>query len=637
MKTDFLLEEAVMDDFSKSLDSIEIPVAKKAFNIVIFFTFTAVAVVFARVAYLAIKEGKFYQNRAIANISDITTIPAERGIFFDRFNKPLVKNIPSFKATLKLSDFLRKSSEEQNNKAIKMAEILNLNINDFNGWLKEIDYEKQNSVVLARDLSIEQVAQIKNLNLSGVSIENDFTRQYDEPGVFSHALGYVGVASSDDFKENPKLILNDIVGKSGLELVYNENLKGENGEIIEYRNAKNENLKQNSVIAPRQGNNLYLTIDGDLQTFFYATLKNQLETIGRDSGAGIVINPQTGEILSLVSLPSFDNNKIDKNVLINPSHPLFNRVVSGVYNPGSTIKPLVAIAALKENVISPLKEILSIGYIEIPNPYYPESSSRFVDWKPQGWVNVYSALARSSNVYFYEVGGGYGDIKGLGIEKLREYWQKFGLDQKTGIDLPGEKTGFLPDIEEKWKRTGTFWRLGDTYNVSIGQGDLMVTPLELINYISSVAGRGKFYQPFLVKSIVNEKRNVIKNFDFKIIRDNSYLADEIKEVEKGMIDCSQKDYGTAYMLHDLPFVVAAKTGSAQIENNKKTNAFFAGYNTLPIETDKTQTETGKAPQQIAVLVLIENAREGSLNAIPVAKKVFQWYYNNRLNHLKIAN
>ena len=185
-------------------------------------------------------------------------------------------------------------------------------------------------------------------------------------------------------------------------------------------------------------------------------MKQGLSYLGSRAGVGIALNPQNGEVLALVSLPSFDNNKIKAEDLIDSSKPLFNRAVSGFYAPGSTIKPLVAFGALKEEIIAPEKEILSIGYIEIPNPYYPDRPSRFVDWKPHGWVNLYSALARSSNVYFYEVGGGFGDQKGLGIEKLKDYWQKFGLGELTGIDLPGEAKGSLPDPETKEKNKEKF-------------------------------------------------------------------------------------------------------------------------------------------------------------------------------------
>ena len=268
-------------------------------------------------------------------------------------------------------------------------------------------------------------------------------------------------------------------------------------------------------------------------------------------------------------------------------------------------------------MIGPEKQIFSAGFIDIPNPYFPDQPSRFLDWKAHGWVDLRSALARSSNIYFYAVGGGLGDVRGLGIGKLNEYWRKFGFGVKTGIDLDAENIGFLPNPEEKEARKKDIWRIGDTYNVSIGQGDLLVTPIQLINQIAGIANDGIMYQPHLMEKIAMPDGRIAEENQPKIINDFSGMHDLIVEVRKGMADAVAKPYGTAQLLSNLPFSVGAKTGSAQIANNTRTNAFFAGY--APAENP-----------EIAILVLIENAREGSLNAVPVGKDVLEWYYYNRL-------
>ena len=326
------------------------------------------------------------------------------------------------------------------------------------------------------------------------------------------------------------------------------------------------------------------------------------------------MNPKTGEILSLVSFPSFDNNAPAK-YLMTAGNPLFNRAVSGVYSPGSTIKPLVALAALHENLVTPEFTVYSKGYLELPNPYDPEKPSKFLDWRAQGLVNMYSALARSSNVYFYVVGGGctavtcndVGKSKGLGIVKLNEYWKLFGLDKKTGIDIPAESVGFLPNPEEKEKRTGQIWRIGDTYNVAIGQGDLQVTPIRLLTFFSSLANRGKEIKPHFLLSAGAPV----------VTHDYSSWTDEITAVRKGVRDVVAKPYGTANALYDLPYKTSGKTGSAQIQNNAKTNAFFMGYG--PSDDP-----------ELAVLVLVEDAKTGSLNAVPIGRDVINWYYENRM-------
>ena len=606
-KRDFYLEEAVLDDFAKDLDLIELPLSEKAFQLVKFLVLVGISVVIGKIILLGIVKADFYQNRAMLNAAEQTILPAERGIIFDKFDKPLVSNSSTFYLTLKVVNFIKNKEEEQKTlEALK--QVLKFNSQDVKELfdkIKNINLETQNSIVV-REISAEEALEIKKLNLNSLEVRQNFKRIYQEPEIFSHLIGYTGFVDKNDLKENPSLSLNEIIGKSGLEAYYNNELKGQSGLTISYRNAKGEIFEKKHVSDPKPGKNLHLTIDSEFQAYFYNRLQERLNALGKNAGLGIALNPKNGEILSLISIPSFNNNKITSDILTNPLKPFFNRAISGVYAPGSTIKPLVAIAALKEKIIDPLKEILSIGYIEIPNPYHPDKPSRFVDWKPNGWVNLYSAIARSCNVYFYEIGGGFENQKGLGIEKLKEYWQKFGFGQKTGIDLPGEATGFLPDPVEKEKRTKIPWRLGDTYNVSIGQGDLLVTPIQLINYIALIANDGKNYRPF-----INKERGV------KELIAVPDLLPEIKEVQKGMIDAVKQPYGTAFLLSDLPFSVAAKTGTAQIQANYAINAIFVGY--APAEDP-----------QIVLLILIENAKEGSVNTLPVAKDVLLWYYNNRI-------
>ena len=600
------LEEAILDDFAKDLDLVELPLSEKAFKLVKALLFIAILFAGGELLFLGIVKGSFYQNRAFLNAAEKTTLIAERGIIFDTFGKPLVSNLSIFRLNLKITDFVKNQDNEQ--KTIQaLKTILNYTQSDIDNLLKEIknvNLEKQNSIVVS-EITATQALQFKNLNIDSLGVEEAFKRIYQKPEVFSHLIGYTTIANKNDLEKNPSLSFDDLIGKDGIEAYYNNELQGENGTIIGYRNTKGEIIETKQLNDPKPGKDINLTIDSEFQTYFYNRFQQGLRSLGRNIGVGIALNPQNGEVLSLISIPSFNNNKITQDVWTNPLKPFFNRTISGTYSPGSTIKPLIAVAALKEQIIDPLKKILSIGYIEIPNPYNPDKPSRFVDWQPNGWVDLYSALAKSCNIYFYEVGGGFEDQKGLGIQKLKEYWQKFGLGQKTGIDLPGETIGFLPDPSNK-KGGDKTWRIGDTYNVSVGQGDLLVTPIQLINYISSIANDGKEYRPFTNKDV-----------GLKLLNDLSYLLPEIKEVQKGMIDAVDQSYGTAYLLHDLPVSVAAKTGTAQTQENATINALFVGY--APVENP-----------QIAILILIENAKEGSINTTPIARDVLMWYYEHRI-------
>lgn len=605
---ELFLEESIDSLSSEKLDALELPLSRKTFLFILIVALAVGGIAFFRIIFLGGWQGSFYGARAEINVGKEIHLPAARGIIYDRFGEPLVENVASFSVSVKINELL------------KTAGLLGLSAWDIKDLLKDVDLEKTSSLVVARNVDPEKIVQLRSLNSLGVEIINDYKRSYSGGSVFSHILGYTGPGP-----------VNKIEGKVGLEAFYDQFLRGKPGKYLVYRDAFGNVIDKKSISQSENGYRLDTTIDSDLQRYFYYRLSDALAYLGIRSAVGIALNPQNGEVLSLISLPSFNNNIFseaghnrEKTRLLNSSaKPLFNRAVSGNYNPGSTIKPLMALAALREGVVDTKKQIYSAGFIEIPNPYYPDQPSVFLDWKPHGWVDLHSALARSSNVYFYAVGGGLpveaglGEIKGLGIATIKEYWQKLGLGKKTGIDLNSEGEGFLPDPEEKELRTNDIWRLGDTYNISIGQGDLLVTPIQLISQIAAVANGGKFYKPRFVKSITDADGNIIQENQPEILIDNSDLKEHLKEVQKGMEDAVGKWYGTAYSLNELPFRVAGKTGSAQVANNTKTNAFFVGY--APADNP-----------QIAILVLVENAREGSLNAVPVAKDVLEWYYWNRL-------
>ncbi len=597
----FELEHSIIESNAQNFEILELPLTKRVFLILGISTLFLIGTVFLRIAFLSWWKGDFYKNRSAMNMEQPITIPSVRGFIYDRFGNLLVKNESSYRVVLNTG--IAKLKKVDIDKALEsLSGILGAEKGDLVSLVEKSNLEKSALVTLERNIAPEEAASIKELAVPGLEIQDDYRREYLKGPAFAHILGYTGL-----------LKFKDVNGKTGLEKYYNGILAGEDGLRLMYRNAKGKILDEKLLNAPRNGEHLYTAIDSGLQEYFYGRLSSALRALGRNVGVGIAINPQNGEILSLVNLPSYDNNvftdakssKQRADLLKASFQPLFDRAVSGIYTPGSTIKPLVAVAALKEKIVDTKYKIYSPGYIEIPNPYNPDQPSRFLDWRPQGWVDLHSALARSSNVYFYEVGGGFGNLKGLGIEKLKEYWQLFGFGEKTGIDLDSESVGFLPDPQEKEKRTGDIWRIGDTYNVSIGQGDFQATPIQLINYIAAIANGGKFYKPHLIKESP------------EVNKDLPNLSEYIKEAQVGMVDGVNMPYGTSHLLADLPMQVAAKTGSSQIANNTKTNAFFVGY--APADNP-----------QIAILVLIENAREGSLNAVPVAKDVLNWYYWNRL-------
>jgi len=616
MKKDLNLEDILTDRVVEE-DFLEVPLARQIFKVLFYLVLILVVMITAQFINLGIIQHNFFQNRSFNNMADIKVQPAPRGLIFDRFGNPLVSNEPSFNVFLVPHEL--PGDFEGRRLAIKeIVKILNIDEAAINNKLERKDWSLSDKLFLTNDLSQDQLVVISSNKIPGLHIEESFKRVHTKPFVFSHLIGYTGLFDDEDIRKNSNLTIADVIGRSGLENYYDNYLRGENGQEISYHDAQGHIKEKKQVKLPKAGRGLKTFIDAEFQDFFYKSLKKALDTLGRDVGVGLAFNPQNGEVLALVGIPGFDASKIYQ-FLDNPNRPLFNRAVSGLYNPGSTIKPLVAVGALVDNIIDPKKQIFSAGFIEIPNPYNPEKPSRFLDWKPHGLVDIRSALAKSSNVYFYEIGGGFKDQKGLGILGLKDWWQKFGLNKKTGIDLPGEEIGFLPDPEWKIASTKEPWRIGDTYNVSIGQGDLLITPVELLNYISAIANGGKLYQPRIVQSILgtDNKESELWNKPIILSDLSELIAGKVNEVQRGMRDAVFETYGTAHLLNDLPVAVAAKTGTAQIQNNKKTNAFFVGY--APYENP-----------EIAILILIENSREGSLNTVPVARDVFMWYYDHRL-------
>lgn len=615
-KKNINLEDVLSDRFAEE-DLVEVPLSGFVFKIALVCVVICFVVIFGKFLYINIFEKDIYGKRAESNINDVIVQFAPRGIILDRFGNPLLHNEPTTKIFFSPRDF-PKDPNERIGILKKIAEAAQVDELELVKKIKEKDWYQSDQVLLFDDATNEQVVNLSALNIQGLRIEPSFKRVHEEPFVFSHLLGYTGLVNTEDLEKNNSLFADDEIGRAGLESYYDEYLRGENGEEVIIRDASGNIIEKRDEKEPSVGKSIETFIDKNLQEFMYNRLQGALIELGRDAGVAVAMNPKNGEVLALVNIPSYDVLKISK-YLSYPNNPFFNRAVGGLYTPGSVIKPLVGTAALAEKVITPEKQIFSAGYIEIPNPYYPDQPSRFLDWKPNGWIDIRSALAKSSNIYFYEVSGGFENQKGIGILKLKEWWQKFLLDKKTGIDITGEREGFLPDPEWKEKNSGEQWRLGDTYNVSIGQGDFMVTPIELLSYISAVANGGVLYKPRIMMNVRGEDNVSVASSTIQIQSD---ISDQIKEaipyIREGMRDVVRKSYGTATSLNALPFSVAAKTGTSQVQNNTKVNALFVGFG--PYEDP-----------EIAILILVENAREGSLNTIPVAKDIFMWYYENRLS------
>ncbi|TSC53845.1 MAG: penicillin-binding protein 2 [Parcubacteria group bacterium LiPW_39] len=573
-------------------------------------------------AYLQIIKGSYYQDLAEHNRLRSVPIFAPRGIIYDRSLKQLVHNVPVFNLVLTLPDLPRSAAARE---AVikKAAEIIGVPPPEIFDKLENIDLKLTPTMIVGENLNHEVLLLLESKieQLPGFRIEKNIVRQYADASYFSHLLGYLGKLGKDDIKNNPDYFLTEKIGKNGLEFFYEKILRGRPGEQLIETDSRGQRKNPIAQNQPQDGQGLVLTIDSELQKNLYDSLARILRGMNLKKAAALALNPQTGGILALISFPSFDNNIFAKELspdeyaklAEDPLHPFLNRAIAGRYAPGSTVKPLIGAAALQEKVVTPSTTINDTGELTVINQYNPQIVHRYPDWKVHGIVNIYSAIAQSCNVYFYTIGGGYGNINGLGVERLKNYFKLFGFGSILGIDLSGEARGLVPDSQWKQNVKDEQWYIGDTYHVSIGQGDLLVTPLQLAVATAAIVNGGKIIQPHLIDKIVDSDKNVIKTIEPKIIQQGFIDEANFAIIKKAMRQTVTD--GSAFLLNDLSFAVGAKTGTAQVAGQRNPNAWvtvFAPYDN---------------PEMVLV-VLVENAGEGSQVAVPVIKEVLQKYYSN---------
>ncbi len=627
-------EEILLDRKSaENLDDskLEIPIKSRSFFVFLFFIAFVFFVFLGRAFQMQVFEYENYSALAKNNKTRSYPVLSQRGVVYDRNMEQLVFNKPSIDLIAVPANLPKSYSERVS--AIKLlAEELSLDQNEILNKIESASPDSIYPIVLKENIKREEALFVEaNLNrFSGISLKKNSIRDYKDGKFFSHIIGYTGKVSSAEMKQNRSLSSLDYIGKSGIEFVYDDVLRGENGLVVQYVDSISRLKKEKKVKDEVSGNSIVLSIDSKLQKIIYEKLENQVKkTKTAEGAAAVAMDPNSGEILAFVSIPSYDNNIFSdpnlkssyKKTISNPLNPLFNRVISGMYSPGSSIKPFVASAALEEKVIAESTKIDdTVGYISIRNKYNPDIVYTFRDWKVggHGIIDVKEALAVSSNVFFYTIGGGYDKINGLGIEKLKKYLNLFGFGSPTGIDLTGEKQGLIPDPKWKLQNKKEEWYTGDTYISSIGQGNVLVTPLQLTVAMSAIANGGTLFKPYLLKKIIDKDKKVIFENKPKKIRSGFIKKDNIATVKKGLRMAVTE--GSARRLADLPIKIAGKTGTAQIGDGKSHAWFvsFAPYN----------------DPQIVLTILVEKGGEGSATAVPVAKEVYKEYFNLNDNNIK---
>jgi len=617
------------EELGISQKKFETPLFKRVFQGFFYFSILLLFLLFLRTFQFQVIEGKELSILAFENRYIFHKIQAQRGVIYDRNLKQLVFNRPSFDLVCEKNN-LPQEGYERKRVLNEVSQILKIKPESLEKIIREAAESENFTFPVFQNLDnlTLLILETRIGELPGFEISENSIREYKEGETFSHLIGYMGKIKTEELRgESEFYSIFDYVGRDGVENSYEKVLRKNPGKIRIERDAKGNIISKEIVSLPESGKSLVLYLDSDLQRKIKETLEKKVKEVGAKGAAAVALDPKTGGVLAQVSLPGFDNNIFSKGnqkeiqELLDPKNDsLFNRAIKGKYLTGSTIKPLIASAALEEKIISPEKKINAQGKISVQDQWNPEKVWEYNDWAVHGWTDMRKAIAQSVNVYFYTIGGGYGDQKGLGPTKIKEYLEKFGWNQKTGIDLPGEVEGFIPD--PSWKKSyferkeDQVWVDGDTYNLSIGQGFLQITPLEVAVSFVPIANGGKLLKPQVVQKIVDERKNTVKEFGPVILKESFIDPENLKVVREGMrqaVTGENSPKASATLLNSLPVSAAAKTGTAELGGDYYHNwiTVFAPYD----------------DPKIVLTIVIEKVKGVKVATLPIAEEVLEWYFS----------
>lgn len=582
-----------------------------------------VGLLLARLFFLQVVQGADYLGLSEGNRIRLHPIEAPRGVVFARTGEKLISNIPDFEIRVIPSDF-PKQPEEVAVIISDIATVLDVHPSELEGAFADFPPFAFEPLTIIEGVNHEQAVRImmKTHTTPGIMVKATASRAYEHPELYSHILGYTGKISEEEYEalRGTGYYLADKVGKTGVEFSYEQVLRGTFG--LEEVEVNSLGIEQQVVATndPIPGKNLILGIDHNLQQTAVDSLKNAMEETGAPGGVIIAIDPRNGAIRAMVSLPAYDNNKFVGGIsqddytayVEDEGKPLYHRAISGTYPSGSTIKMMIAAAALAEGVVNSSTSFLSTGGIEINNQWY------FPDWKGggHGMTDVRKAIAESVNTYFYIVGGGYEDVTGLGIDRIRYYGDLFGFGKTLGIDLPHEAEGFLPSPEWKERVKGESWYIGDTYHAAIGQGDVLVTPIQIAAYTAAIANGGRLWKPFVAEFTEDADGSSRSELAGVSLNEQVIEPGYIEIIREGMRQTVT--IGSARQLQTVPVPVSAKTGTAQF-SGEGTHAWITTF--APYEEP-----------ELVVTVLVENGGGGSAVAQPIARDILNAYFSENTDN-----
>lgn len=565
---------------------------------------------------LQIVQGDDYRGIAEGNRIREQITYAPRGDILDRNGVVLASNRPSYQ--LSVVPYLLPESESDRKASYSvLADKLDSTAAEISALVEAEGLMYPNQVLVEEGIDHETALEIEYIlpDTQGFILDSIPVREYKSEAALSQVLGYVGRISEQDLEANPDLYPIDFIGKQGVEQQYDETLRGENGVVETEVDASGNPIRTLREVDAKPGDDVVLSIDYDLQLSLKQAVERQLAESGVETGAGVVQDPRNGEILATVSLPDYDNNVFSDGVtaqeyqelITDPQQPMFNRVVSGAYPTGSTIKPFNLVGALDTGTVTEDTIINDTGAITVTSQYDSSTAFTFRGWDESGLgpVDARRALAVSSNIYFYITGGGYEDREGMGAERLASYYKEFGLGSETGVDLPSETAGRVPTPSWRKEQTNQPWFVGDTYNLSIGQGDILVSPLQLNRAYGALANNGRLLRPSILHGQSDDEESML-DFDpryFQVIDEGLQQAVTINGTVAPQI------FG------DLPVVAAGKTGTAETDPGvREPHAWFSGY--APYDNP-----------EIVATVILENGEGSARYAAPAVAEVFEAYFD----------
>ncbi len=586
------------------------------------------AILLAQLWRLQIVEGHNFRQLADVNRFRVSPVAAPRGVIYDRNHKMLAGNTPSFVVSIVPAALPK---EDPGRTYRELSGLLGVSVEEIADKVAKRRGDDFTPVSVKSDVERDIVLQVeeRHLKLPGVIVVPESSRVYPLGPLTSHILGYMLPITEEELARQQATNreagyrAEDKLGATGVEAQYEGELRGRPGQKLYEVDATERPINDLRIDGPDPGHNLRLSIDVDLQKDVASILADGMGK--SESAVAIVMDPRDGQILALVSLPGYDNNLFSgkmrdedlEALLKDPRRPMIDYAISGVFPPGSTFKLATAAAALETGVANANTEIVCNGALYVPNQYNPALSQRLPCWGVHGRQNFAQGLANSCDVYFWTIGGGFGDFQGVGNERLAAYARQLGYGSPTGIDIPGELSGLIPTAEWKQTNWGESWLKGDTYNMSIGQGFVLATPLQVANLTSAIANGGRLLRPRLVAAITDAEDNLIRPTDPELIRQIPVSQANLALIRQGMQGVMRNDDVKNVNIPELK--VAGKTGTAEFPGPKDEKGIMPTHGWF----------TAFAPYdnpEVSVTVFLQRGG-GPTNAVPVAMNIFKRYFH----------